>query len=112
MSFRRLRVTVISVYRERYCEDAEYEILRNLMKRAKEIEEKRNRITHSYWGIGEMAGTNIAIKMRSSEKRGFDADFKEYPKEILAKFVQNIKNLTGEIIDFQKNILRNKPEDT
>ena len=112
LSFARLRTTVISIYLERYGEDKDYQLLRSLLKRAKQIEDRRNRITHSYWGIGAWGDTNIAIKMRSSEKRGFDAEFEEYPKEILTEFVQNIQALTGEIIDFQKDILRTKREDS
>ena len=42
-----LVVSTISLYKERHGEDTDFGILRELMKRAADLEEKRNQSTHS-----------------------------------------------------------------
>ncbi len=57
LAFRNLRALTISLYKERHGEDTDFGILRELMKRAADLEEKRNQITHSVWGAGDTADT-------------------------------------------------------
>src|SRR2546427_6805863 len=63
LNFSRLRASLISLYKERYGEDDQFQSLRDLMVRAAEIENERNRITHSFWGMGDTPGLIKRMKM-------------------------------------------------
>jgi hypothetical protein len=70
LSFQRLRALTANLYRANHGEDADFELLTTLLKRAADVEEKRNQITHSIWAAGD-PGTITRIKMTAKEKRGF-----------------------------------------
>ncbi len=57
LSFSKLRALVMSLYQERHGQDADFEGLKNLMTRARQVEDTRNQITHSVWSAGDSAET-------------------------------------------------------
>jgi len=75
LTFSRLRATLISLYKERNGEDEHFPRLKELMVRAGKIEEERNLITHSVWGVRD-DGTIARMKSTAREKRGFHLEFK------------------------------------
>jgi hypothetical protein len=101
LSFKQLRALTTSLYRERHGEDADFETLRALMKRAAELEADRNRITHSLWGAGETAETVTRIKATAKERRGIHFDFeKEVSASDLATVADDMKRLAGDVQRF------------
>jgi len=57
--------------------------VKSLMARAAAIEEERNRLTHSFWGAGDIDGTIKMLKITAQEKRGLHFDTRLYDDKIL-----------------------------
>ena len=107
LSFRNIRALLISLYLERHGEDDDYEELRELMKRAAQLEEKRNQITHSIWGAGSDADTISRIKTTAKEKHGIKFHFESVNAEDLEKVAIEIKQLAADIQTFHIKLLGN-----
>jgi hypothetical protein len=107
LSFKQLRALTTSLYLERRGEDADFETVRALMRRAADLEEKRNRITHSIWAAGATAETVTRIKTTAKEKRGIRFDFeKEVGEHDLAAIADDIKRLAGDVQRFWIDLIR------
>jgi hypothetical protein len=100
LAFRNLRALAVSLYRERHGEDADFEVLRALMRRAGYLEEQRNQITHSIWAAGDSADTVTRIKTTAKEQRGLHFDWTRVGEEDLAAVAEAMKLLAGEIQAF------------
>jgi hypothetical protein len=100
LSFANLRALTMNLYRERYGEDADYDALSDLMKRAGELERLRNQITHSVWGAGSTPETVTRIKTTAKEKRGLHFDFQKVSSQDVGRVADDIKQLAGEIQEF------------
>lgn len=105
LSFKNLRALLISLYLERHGEDEDFNKLRELMKRAAEIEAKRNQITHSIWGAGKDADTITRIKTTAKEKHGIRFQFKEVTFDALDTVANEIKQLEGDTQRFHIDLL-------
>ena len=108
LNFSRLRASIISLYKERYGEDDQFQRLQRLMATAAKIEIERNLITHSFWGMGDTPGFIKRTKMTAREKRGFHIEFKEYNEQHLTAFVESIRELTDDVLDFYADMVSNK----
>lgn len=100
LSFRNLRALSTSLYRERHGEDADFDTLRALMKRAAELEGLRNQITHSVWGAGDTAETVTRIKTTAKEKHGIRFDFEKVSDRDLGAVADEIKRLAEDVQRF------------
>jgi hypothetical protein len=100
LSFRNLRALTTSLYRERHGEDDDYDELRELMKRAAELEHLRNEITHSVWGAGETAYTVTRIKTTAKERHGLRFDFTTVSAEDLRAVAEEIQQLAEDVQRF------------
>jgi hypothetical protein len=105
LSFRNLRALLISLYVERHGKDSDYDILRALMIRSGQLEEERNKVTHSVWGVGNSPNTITRIKITAREKHGFKADFEQYDEECLRDVSDRIKTLAAELQRFHIDLL-------
>ncbi len=106
LSFARLRATVIGLYGERYGDDYDLGTLRQLMMEAAEIEQQRNRITHSVWGEGTSSGTITRFKLTCRERRGVQSQSEEYDEAKLLDFNERIKKLCNALLRFQTTLLQ------
>lgn len=97
LAFRNLRALAISLYKERHGEDADFLVLRELIRRAADLEETRNQITHSVWAAGNTADTVTRTKTTAKERHGICFHFKQVGEGDLAKVAQDLKHLAGEI---------------
>jgi hypothetical protein len=100
LSFRNLRALTLSLYRERHGEDDEYETLRALMRRASDLEDLRNQITHSIWATGDTAETVTRLKMTAKEKRGLHFDFENVSADDLGEVANEIMQLAHDVQEF------------
>lgn len=100
LPFRTLRAVVISLYKERQkVEDEDYQTLQELMKRAAEIEDRRNQIIHSVW-LGGDENTITRIKTKAKERHGLKFDVEDVTTKSLADDATKIKQLTHEVVNF------------
>jgi len=106
LSFARLRATVIGIYSERYGDDSNLHALRQLMKEAAEIEQERNRVTHSIWGVGTSSGTITRIRLTCRERSGVQAQFEEYDEAKFLNFNDRIKRLCNALLGFYTTLLQ------
>jgi hypothetical protein len=106
LSFKNLRALLISLYLERHGEDENFNKLRELMKRAAEIEAKRNQITHSIWGAGKDADTITRIKTTAKERHGIKFQFEEVTSDALSIVANEIKQLADDIQRFYFDLLK------
>ena len=98
LAFRNLRALAISLYKERHGEDPHFAVLRNLMRRAAQLEEARNQITHSVWGAGNTRDTITRVKSTAKEKHGFKSHFENIGESNLAEVANGLKLLAGEVL--------------
>jgi len=104
LSFRMLRDAIRTLYLERFGEDPRYPALKELLAEAEKLEGERNRITHSLWMATDNPDALVQHKVTARGQHGLTVEFKEYPKDKLANFVEDIKKLTGKFIDFYHNL--------
>lgn len=96
LSFKGIRGLVSSLFAERGEDDNYYKEVKLLMKRCELIEEERNRIIHSTWGVsGE-----VIVRLKTTAKSKFNHYAVEYTVETLAEFATKIKLLSGDILSF------------
>jgi hypothetical protein len=105
LSFARLRATVVGLYAERHGEDDDFQILKQLLNEANEIEQERNRITHSIWGAASSPDHITRIKLTCRERRGFQVQSEEYNEARFVDFNNRIKKLSGALRDLCINLL-------
>ena len=98
LAFQKLRSLVVSLYLHRYGKDANYDEFRDLVRRAGQVEGKRNSITHSLWAAGQKRDTVTRIKTTAKEKHGLKFDFEAMDENQLGDLATAIKALAS---DFQ-----------
>lgn len=111
LSFERLSAATISLYRDRHGDDADFDTLQDLLRRAAAVEQERNLITHSFWGAGRNADTITRMKITSRFKGGYQFRSEDYDDDKLRLFVDKIKvlaydiqQLYGDLIDRGKAV--------
>jgi hypothetical protein len=105
LSFKNLRSLLISLYVERHGKDDDFKVLREFMKRAAAIEDKRNQITHSIWSAGQNSNSITRIKTTAKEKHGIRFNFENVTEQDLKNVALDIKNLGEEIQNFHMSLL-------
>ena len=100
VSFRNLRALAMSLYKERHGEDADYEALKTLMRRASQLEDKRNQITHSVWGAGRTIDTITRVKATAKEKKGLHFEFESLGENELVQIASDLKQLAQDVQQF------------
>jgi len=95
LSFARLRATVVGLYVDRHGEDDDFQVLKQLLKKAGQIEEERNRITHSIWGAGSSPDKITRMRVTCRESRGFGFRRQEYDETQFIAFNTRINELTS-----------------
>jgi hypothetical protein len=105
LPFARLRATVAGVYRERHGEDDDFQTLKQLLDEAAEIEQERNRITHSIWGMRNSSHKITRMKPTCRQKRGLQFQFEQYDEARFVHFNNRIKRLIGGFIGFHDALL-------
>ena len=106
LSFARLRATVIGIYGERYGDDSGLHTLKQLMRQAAEIEQERNRITHSIWGKGTSPDTITRIRLTCRERSGVQLQFEDYDEAKFLEFNDRIKRLCNNFFIFYSRLLQ------
>lgn len=92
LSFKNIRALLISLYLERHGEDGDFVELRELMKSASQLEEKRNQITHSVWAAGDSAETITRIKTTAKERHGIRFHFESVKAQDLRVLLSILRN--------------------
>jgi hypothetical protein len=108
LSFRSLRALAVSLYLERYGEDARYSTLSELMKRAATLEDRRNQIIHSVWAIkGRDREPNTVTRMKRTAKiqRGLRFQSEDFRPDDIADVASDMKKLAQDILDFSTRLL-------
>jgi hypothetical protein len=98
LSFRQLRGLVLSLYREARGMSGLAELER-LMKRAGQIEEKRNQIVHSTWGAG--VDKTIITRMKTTAKSELRYRFDQMSEADFRVLIDDIQILAGEVRNFE-----------
>jgi hypothetical protein len=98
LSFRGLRALMLSLFLELRGDGAGLDALRELMKRAAQVEEERNLIVHSTWGAG--AGGEIT-RIKSTAKSQLRYRFQTVTANDLDELAERIKVLAGALHRFE-----------
>lgn len=106
LPFARLRATVVGLYGERHGDDDDLRALKQLMNEAGQIEEERNRITHSIWGADASPGKITRMKLTCGQKRGLQVQSKEYDEAKFIDFNNRIKRLSSDVFGFYTRLLQ------
>jgi hypothetical protein len=105
-SFRQLRAATVALYQHRHGEDNDYETLRALIARAGQVEEERNKITHSLWSAGDQPNEIRRVKAVTQRKEGFHFKAETYDEQRLKAFADEIMTLIDQFLRFQGDLLR------
>jgi len=109
LPFKTLRSVALALYHERHGEDEDYKVLKNLMKKCGEIEEKRNKIIHSFWGANAKPNCISNIKSTVKQKKGrINFNCSDMSENDLSEFVNEIKQKANEILEFYFYLMRNE----
>ena len=100
LSFKALRAMTVSLYLRQIGEDEHLEAFRDLIRRAADVEEQRNQITHSLWAAGAEAQSITRIKTTAKERHGIRFHFETVTSHQLAEFAREIKVLAHDIQNF------------
>ena len=98
--FRRLLDLTRSLYIERTGEDPHLEVLGQLLKRAGDLYDKRNVVTHSVWAAGHEGYAATRIKLTVRGKVGLNAKFQRIRSGQIENLAHEIQELAGEIQNF------------
>lgn len=94
-----------NLYRSSHGGDADFETLQRLLGRAAQVEEKRNRITHSVWGAGS-EGTITRIKTTAKERHGLRFDLEHVSEDDLRAVATEIQHLAWDVQEFWLGAVR------
>ncbi|UFH52529.1 hypothetical protein [Spirosoma sp. KNUC1025] len=100
LSFKNIRALVINLFSERGKTDQYYLKVKELMKRAAFIEERRNQIIHGSWLAGSNENHIKLRKITAKEGKGLIDKQLEISLELLSDLVLYVKHLTGDFIEF------------
>lgn len=94
---------VLNLYREQFDVPERFKELQALVGRARELEQQRNRITHSFWMLNQSAGEGGVrrIKVTAKGKRGLAWDEEVVNEDNLTAVAEALRQLAGEIMNFQ-----------
>jgi hypothetical protein len=77
LSFKTLLSLLSSLYRHATKSDSKIKELDNLLKRALQVEEKRNVISHSIWGTGQTPNSITRINTTAKISKGLRRQFEQ-----------------------------------
>lgn len=97
LSFKSLRSLIKCLYKEKYGMGEDYEKIKKFNTRALKIEEERNKITHSFWGVGNKINTITRLKITAKEKKGFNFYTEQVSITELSNISEKIKELSFEV---------------
>jgi len=97
---------VVGLYVDRHGEGDDFQVLKQLLKKAGQIEEERNRIIHSIWGAGSSADKITRMKVTCRDRRGFGFQSQEYDEAQFIAFNTRIKELTSALQQLYIDLLK------
>jgi hypothetical protein len=105
LPFAKLLPTIMGLYIERHGEDDDFLKLKKLLMEASKIEQERNKITHSFWGVGRTPDEITRSKRSRHVERGLNFQFEDYNEAKFVKFNTHIKKLSIDFLDFYIDLL-------
>ena len=100
MSFKALRALILSLYRQRHEEGADFQTLQELVVSTQRLEERRNVVTHSMWGASGSPGAITRIKTTSKESKGIRFQFETTTEQDLTALAHDIKVAAAKVQRF------------
>ena len=102
LSFKQLCSLAINLYDENYGRNNDaFKGLKSLIGKARVIEDRRNQITHSFWGHG--GDSPIRFKVTAKQKVGLNFQQEIVSIDDLKIFLEEIKTTSSEILAFAIN---------
>jgi hypothetical protein len=101
MSFSNRRALAISLFKHRYGESEDLELLRKLLRTAEQMEVKRNQIMHSIWGKGPSPETVVRLKATAREREGLAFQQVTVGADDLLKVAEDIRAVAWNLTRFR-----------
>ena len=105
LPFRALLPLATSLYRERHGEDADFDELREVLKRVEKVEQDRNLVMHSTWAIQD-DGTIALAKTTARLKRGLHVRIEPMGAAELKEIAEDVRQVGDEIFMFMTKVAR------
>ena len=112
LSLAQVRSIILSVYRKKYGEDADFPRLKELVQRSESLEQRRNTITHSLWTVGADMTQTSRLKITAKQNSGLKHVFEDMTEASLSNEVQKFHELSDDLRTFEIQVchgLINKP---
>ena len=106
LSFPKLLAVASSVFRQQRVDAAVRTEFDQWIRRADQISQRRNSMTHSFWGIDASGDVATRMKFVTSIRNGSDQQWEKVTVADLAAFAAEIDTLTGEILGQFGSLLR------
>jgi hypothetical protein len=100
LSFGDLCAAILSVYRERFGEDHDFEALQSLIVEATKLSDERNRITHSYWASGDTPASITRLKSTARLRKGVEHVQEQYDAARLSGVAVRIQDACEDLVRF------------
>src|SRR6266542_4330337 len=106
MSFKNLCTLVGSLVQHRIADSALQEEARKLLARAAKVEEDRNRIIHSMWGVRDdpLPAIIVRIKITARGKKGLDFKTEQMTVDMLKTVANKVQRTAQEVLAFMAKI--------
>lgn len=77
LSFKAIRALLSAVFHHRVSDETLRHELETLLNQVSEVEERRNILVHSSWGVGDTPKTKTRIKMTAKKGKGIRHQFEQ-----------------------------------
>ncbi len=105
LSFSGVIALLLSLYRARYEEDAHFEALQMLTKRADAAQQKRNAVVHSIWRSAGAPRVVTRIKTTAKIKHGYKTQIENWTLDDFEDLVKEFQSLVNELSDLLKELI-------
>ena len=105
LSFNGVISLLLSLYRQRYGEDLQFNRLQELLNKANVAQEKRNSIVHSIWRSAGTPDKITRIKSTAKAKRGFSTQIENWSFDQFNDLVADFRTLINELNDLLDELI-------
>jgi hypothetical protein len=104
LPFRGVVALLSSIFRHRVDAEALRSELEGILNRAMEVEQRRNRVTHSEWGMGDAPDTRTRIKVTARKGKGIRHEFEQMKASDIEVIAVDASRVATELLQFSSKL--------
>jgi hypothetical protein len=105
LSFGGLQNLLLSLYRERHGEDADFVRLQEISRRADAAQQKRNLIVHSLWRSAGTPSKVTRVKTTAKQKHGYKTNIENYDLDTFKDIANELHQVRADCLTVLKELI-------